>query len=331
MLTRSRKTLFGAALCLAAAFAISACSKKADASAAEPDKSKPALIVNGTVVTQAELDMLLRQLPPQRENPAARQHIIDNLTTQILASQEAVKKGLDKKPEVQNQIEMTKTTVLAQSYAHDFFTNYKPTDADLQTAYDKMKADATGNQYHARHILVKTEDEAKAIIAKLKKDPNAFGDLAKAQSQDPVSKVKGGDLGWFDAKMMVPEFTAAVAKLDKGKFTQEPVKTNFGYHVIFLDDVRPAADAIPSFEQMKPTLTQRATQEQWKKMLEGLKAQAKIETPGIEQSKPAQPAVGMPPVGQPTSAQPTAVQPAAVQPDISTGPRKPVEESKPKS
>ena len=93
MLTRSRKTLFGAALCLAAAFAISACSKKADTSAAEPDKSKPALIVNGTVVTQAELDMLLRQLPPQRENPAARQHIIDNLTTQILARSEERRVG----------------------------------------------------------------------------------------------------------------------------------------------------------------------------------------------------------------------------------------------
>ncbi len=280
MLIRSRSVLCGVAACLFVLLAMSACSKSADksvANAATPDKSKAVLTVNGTVVSQGEMDMLLRQQPAQREAPAARQRLIDNLTLQILASQEAVKKGFDKQPDVQDQMEMSKTSILAQSYVKDFFANHKITDAQLSAAYDKMKADASGNQYRARHILVKTEDEAKAIIVKLNKNPNAFSDIAKAQSQDPVSKAKGGDLGWFDGKTMVPEFADAVAKLEKGKISQEPVKSPFGYHVIVLDDVRPAADSIPPFEQMKASLTQRVQQEDLKKTLEDLKAQAKIE------------------------------------------------------
>lgn len=308
MLTRSRKMLFGASLCLVAALAISACSKAADKdNAPEKDKTKAVLTVNGTVVTQGELDMLMRTQPGQREvPPAARAHMLDNLTLQILASQEAVKAGFDKKPEVQDQIDMSRTSILAQSFVKDYFANHKPSDAELQAAYDKMKADASGTQYHARHILVKTEAEAKAIIAKLNKDPKVFGDLAKAQSQDPVSKVKGGDLGWFDTKMMVPEFSAAVAKLEKGKFTEEPVKSTFGYHVIFLDDTRPASEAMAPFEQMKPSLAQRVQQEDLKKMLEDLKAKAKIEQAQVEQ--PAQPPA--PPQAMPAPAQPMPPQPA---------------------
>ena len=280
MLIRSRSVLFGVAACLFVSLAISACSKKADnnsADAAAQAKAKAVLTVNGTVISQGEMDMLMRQQPPQREAPAVRQRLIDNLTLQILASQEAAKKGFDKQPEVQDQLEMSKTSILAQSYVKDFFANHKVTDAQLQAAYDKMKADASGNQYRARHILVKTEDEAKAIIVKLNKDPNAFSDIAHAQSLDPVSKAKGGDLGWFDTKSMVPEFSDAVVKLGKGNITQEPVKSPFGYHVIVVDDIRPAADSLPPFEQLKPSLTQRVQQEDLKKTLEDLKSKAKIE------------------------------------------------------
>ncbi|HEX8958127.1 MAG TPA: peptidylprolyl isomerase, partial [Burkholderiaceae bacterium] len=195
-----------------AAVTISACSRNGDKNAVTQDKTKVALTVNGTVVSQGELDLLMRQQPAQREAPAARQHTIDNLTQQILAAQEAARKGFDKQADVQDQIEMSKTFILAQSYVKDFFATHQPTDAQLNAEYDKLKAEASGNQYRARHILVKTEDEAKAIIAKLNKDPNSFAELAK-QSQDPVSKAKGGDLGWFDSKTMVPEFSAAVAKL----------------------------------------------------------------------------------------------------------------------
>ncbi len=279
MLNRNSKTLFAASLIVS--LMIAACSKTADKGTAQaatttPDQTRVAMTVNDTVVSQGELDMLLRQQPAQREAPAARQHTIDNLTLQILAAQEAAKKGFDKQAEVQDQIDMSRTSILAQSYVKDFFATHKPTDEQLNAEYDKIKAEASGNQYRARHILVKTEDEAKAIIARLNKDPNSFADLAKAQSQDPVSKAKGGDLGWFDSKTMVPEFTTAVAKLEKGKFTEQPVKSQFGYHVIALDDVRPAADSIPPFEQIKPSLAQRVQQDELKKTLDGLKSTAKI-------------------------------------------------------
>ena len=304
-----------AALCAVAVLALSACSKTADnnaasAAAADPaaaEKSKAVLTVNGTVVTQGQMDLLMRGQPPQRDAPAARQRLLDNLTLQIIASQEAEKKGLDKQADVQAQLAMSHTSALAQAYVKDYFANFKASDAELQAAYDKIKADASGTQYHARHILVKTEAEANAIIAKLKKDPNAFSDLAKAQSLDPVSKVKGGDLGWFDNKMMVPEFSNAVAQLSKGKFTETPVKTTFGYHVIVLDDTRPAADAVPPFEQLKPQLTQRVQQEDLKKALEDMKAKAKIEVAADATPAPVPPMPAVP--GQPSVGQPMLVHP----------------------
>jgi peptidyl-prolyl cis-trans isomerase C len=278
MLIRSRTTLCSVAVLLA----ISACTgkdadKKATADATAKDKTEAVLTVNGTVVSQRELDMLMRMQPAQREAPAARKNTLDNLTLQILAAQEATKKGFDKLPEVSDQMEMSKTSILAQSFVKDFFEHDKPTDAQLAAEYDKLKAEAAGNQYHAHHILVKTEDEAKAIIVKLNKDPSSFGDLAKAQSLDPVSKAKGGDLGWFDTKNMVPEFGDAVSKLTKGKITQVPVKTQYGYHVIELDDTRPMADSVPPLEQIKPALAQHIQQEDLKKALDALKAQAKID------------------------------------------------------
>ena len=203
--------------------------------------------------------------------------IIDNIAIQLLVAQEAVKKGLDKTPETMDEIEMAKQSVLAQAYVQDYIkTNVIP-DAQLNAEYDKLKAQASGNQFKARHILVKTEDEAKTIIAKLNKDPKSFDALAKAQSMDPGSKAKGGDLGWFDAHSMVAEFSAAVAKLEKGKFTQEPVKSQFGFHVIMLDDTRPSTNSVPPLEQIKAGLSQQLQQQNLKKMLDDMKAKAKID------------------------------------------------------
>ena len=185
---------------------------------------------------------------------------------------------------------MAKQSVLAQAYVQDYIkTNVIPDD-QINAEYEKLKAQASGNQFKARHILVKTEDEAKAIIAKLNKDPKSFDALAKAQSQDPGSKAKGGDLGWFDAHNMVPEFGAAVAKLEKGKFTQEPVKTQYGYHVIILDDTRPNPNTIPPLEQIKGGLTQQLQQQNLKKMLDEMKSKAKIDIVAAPAPAPAMPA-----------------------------------------
>jgi peptidyl-prolyl cis-trans isomerase C len=282
MLMNSRTTI-GSLFML---FALAACSpknadKKADASKGGDAKEPVALTINGASISQREVDILLRQQPPQRDAPAARQRVLDNITMQTIVAQEAIKKGLDKTPDVVDELEMAKTSVLAQSYVKDYFQHVQIGDAQLTAAYEKLKADAAGKQYRARHILVATQAQAEDIIAKLKKDPKSFSELASAQSLDPVSKSKGGDLGWFDTRGMVPEFGAAVTGLEKGKFTQVPVKSQFGYHVIMLDDVRANTETVPPFEQVKAGLSDQVRQQSLQKMLDDLKAQAKIEAPAL--------------------------------------------------
>lgn len=271
MLIKSRVVL-GSAVAL---LALSACTPK-DA-AKEADKGPVAATVNGAPISQKQVDMILKQQAAQGmpDNAESRKMIIDNLSLQLIVAQEAAKKGLEKLPDVAEQLEMTKQSILADAYVQDYMKTNPVTDAMLTAEYDKIKAQATGNQYKARHILVEKEDEAKDIIAKLKKDVKSFDALAKAKSKDPGSKDKGGDLGWFDPRGMVPEFGAAVAKLEKDKFTEEPVKSQFGYHVIMLEDTRP--NPIPTLEQVKPRLTQQVQQQNLKKMLDDMKAKAKIE------------------------------------------------------
>lgn len=295
MLIKSRVVIVSALALLT----LAACSpKNADKAASTPATTTAktddavAATVNGTPITQKEVDLILKQQRGMPDTPETRKMIIDNIALQLIAAQEAVKKGLDKTADTMNEIEMAKQSVLAQAYVQDFIKNDKITDEQLTAEYDKLKAQISGEQYKARHILVKNEDEAKAIIAKLNKDPKSFEALAKAQSLDPGSKVKGGDLGWFDANSMVPEFSAAVSKLEKGKFTETPVKTQFGYHVILLEDTRPNTASVPPMEQVKASLTQQMQQQNLKKMLDDMKAKAKIEIVGAAPA--AAPAAPMP-------------------------------------
>ena len=303
MLIKSRVVL-GSALAL---LALTACTPKAAdktaATAASATKDVVAATVNGSPISQKEVDMVLKQQRGMPDTPETRKMIIDNIAIQLLVAQEAVKKGLDKTPETMDEIEMAKQSVLAQAYVQDYFKTNTITDAQLNEEYDKLKAQASGNQYKARHILVKNEDEAKAIIVKLNKDPKSFEALAKAQSLDPGSKAKGGDLGWFDAHSMVPEFSAAVAKLEKGKFTQEPVKSQFGFHVIMLDDTRPGTATVPPLEQVKAGLSQQLQQQNLKKLLDDMKAKAKIDiVAAAPASAPA--ATPMPAAPAPAAAEP---------------------------
>ena len=261
--------------CAASLLTLSACN--ADEPAKPVSKEGAAAIVNGTPIPKSRVDMLAKQRTGmgQPESPEMRKAIIDQLVLQHLVAQEALKKGLDKSPEVQEQIALTRENILANAFVQDYVKNTPVSDDELKAEYDKVKAQMTGKEYKARHILVKKESEAKEIIAKLKKDPSLFEKLAKEKSQDPGSKNNGGDLGWFDPRSMVPEFGAAVAKLEKGKFTMEPVKTQFGYHVIQLEDSRPMQ--VPPFDQVKPGLTQQVQQQKLKKLVDDLKAGAKIE------------------------------------------------------
>ncbi len=270
--------------------ALAACTpKEGDKSVAVPgtDASKPAATVNGTVITQKQVDAIMTQQAARGlpDTPETRKSVLDNLTLQLIVAQEASKKGLDKKAETMDQIEMSKQAILADSFIQDYIKTNPVTDAMLAAEYDKIKSQASGNQYKARHILVEKEDEAKDIIAKLKKDVKAFEGLAKAKSKDPGSKDKGGDLGWFDPRGMVPEFGAAVAKLEKNKFTEEPVKSQFGYHVILLEDTR--ENPVPTLEQVKPNLSQRVQQQNVKKLLDDLKAKAKIEVVAAPAATPS--------------------------------------------
>lgn len=204
---------------------------------------------------------------------------------QMVVAEEAVKKGLDKTPEIAEQIDAVKSSLLANAYVRDFIKNNPVSDDMVKAEYERIKAKVTGTEYKARHILVDKESEAVDIIARLRKDPGVFAKLAMEKSKDPGSKATGGELGWFDPAGMVPEFGAAVSKLEKGKFTQEPVKSQFGYHVILLEDSKPIE--APPLDEVKPQLTQQLQQQNLKKQLDALKAGAKIEVVGAAPPTPA--------------------------------------------
>jgi peptidyl-prolyl cis-trans isomerase C len=264
-----------------------ACSSKDTVPAAGTGKDAVAATVNGTPINERLVTMMLKQRAGlgREAGAEARNAFINRLAMQLLISQEAVKKGLDKTPEVADQIELIKQSVLVDAFVQDYLKNNPVTDDAVKAEYDKMKAQSAGMEYKARHILVDKEADAKDIIAKLDKNPKAFEALAKERSKDPGSKANGGDLGWFDPRGMVPEFGAAVTKLAKGKFTEQPVKTQFGYHVILLEDSR--QKPVPPLEQVKATLTQQLQEQNLQKMFDDMKAKAKIE---IAQTTPAAPA-----------------------------------------
>jgi peptidyl-prolyl cis-trans isomerase C len=275
----------------ASLLALGACSADKDAkSAAEAPKVPAVATVNGTPISQRTVDMIVKQgaSSGQPDTPESRKAIIEQLALQMVTAEEAIKKGLDKSPEIADQINAIRQSVLANAYVQDFIKSNPITDDMLKAEYERIKATMTGVQYKARHILVAKEAEAKDIVAKLKKDPGSFAKLAMERSKDPGSKVKGGDLGWFDLSGMVPEFGAAVSKLEKGQFTQEPVKTQFGYHVILLEDSRPVEP--PPLDQVKPQLSQYLLQQNVMKHLDALKASAKIEVVGAPASAPEAPA-----------------------------------------
>jgi len=274
----------------ASLLALGACNPAKDAKTADQASKGPAAAtVNGTAISQRTVDTIAKQGAGagRPDTPESRAAIIDQLALQMVVAEEAIKKGLDKAPEVAEQIDAMKQSVLANAYVRDFIKNNPVTDDMMKAEYERIKATIAGTEYKARHILVDKEAEAKDIIARLKKEPGAFAKLAMEKSKDPGSKANGGDLGWFDSRGMVPEFGAAVSKLEKGKITQEPVKTQFGYHVILLEDTRPIE--APPLDEVKPQLTQQLQQQILKKQLDALKAGAKIEIVGASAPAPAPP------------------------------------------
>ncbi len=217
-------------------------------------------IVNGKAVPKARFDALIEQVTKQRgqpRTPELERQIKDALVLREMFVQEAERRGMQRSPEYRAQMDNVRQDILIGMLFNDFQKPGAISDAEVQAEYDQFKAQAGGKEFHARHILVEKEEEAKALIAQLKGGAS-FGELAKKSSKDPGSAGNGGDLDWAAPGSYVPEFSEAMVKLAKGKYTETPVKSQFGYHVIFLEDVREAK--VPSLEELKPQIVQRLQQ-----------------------------------------------------------------------
>ncbi|HEX6138659.1 MAG TPA: peptidylprolyl isomerase [Casimicrobiaceae bacterium] len=248
------------ALCSGGAFAQAAAPKaapKAAATAAAPAADKAEKVL----YTQGQYDVLLKERLAQggHDTPETRNAVKEELNTRELLAREARKAGLDKNADVKTQMDLASQTVLVRAYVSDWIKKNPVPEADLKKEYEAIKTQIGDKEYKVRHILVKTEDQAKDIISELQKGAK-FEELAKARSEDPGSKEKGGDLDWNAPANFVKPFGDAMKATPKGKFTPQPVQTQFGWHVIEVDDVRDAK--VPGFDEVKPQLQQRM-QAQW--------------------------------------------------------------------
>lgn len=233
-------------------------------------------IVNGKAVPKERAEVLKQQVERTGRpvTPELENQIKEEVIAREIFMQEAQKRGLEGSADYKAQMELARQTILIRELFVDFQKNNPVTDAEIQAEYDKFVAANAGKEYKASHILVEKEDEAKAIIASIKKG-GKFEDIAKKQSKDPGSGARGGDLDWANPSSYVAEFTEALVKLEKGKMTQTPVKSQFGWHVIRLDDVREAQ--LPKLEEVKPQIAQQLQQQKLAKFQEDLRAKAKVE------------------------------------------------------
>jgi peptidyl-prolyl cis-trans isomerase C len=233
-------------------------------------------IVNGKPVPTARLEMLKQQLAKSGRpvSPEMEGQLKDEVIAREVFMQEAQKRGLDASDDFKAQMELARQTILIRDLFADYQKKNPVTDAEVKAEYDKFAAANGGKEFRARHILVEKEDEAKKIIADLKKGAK-FEDIAKKQSKDPGSGANGGDLDWATPNSYVPEFAQALMKLSKGQTTQEPVKTQFGYHIIKLDDTREAQ--FPPYDDVKGQLKQRMEQQKLGAFVDELKTKAKTD------------------------------------------------------
>ncbi len=231
--------------------------------------------VNGVTIPSVRVDAMVKVFiaQGQADSPQLRQRVRDDLIMREILSQEAARMGLAKLPEVNMQLDLSRQNVLSQAFVQDFAKKNAVSDAEITSEYERIRKTQGDREYKSRHILVKGEEDAKGIVAKLKGGVK-FEDLAK-QSEDPGSKDKGGDLDWAQATNFVPEFSKALTALKKGEVTEVPVKTQFGFHVIRLDDVRDLK--FPSVDEARPRITEMLQQQRFQKMLAEMRAKAKIE------------------------------------------------------
>jgi peptidyl-prolyl cis-trans isomerase C len=248
---------------------------KAPAAAAAP-ATGPLATVNGVAIPRQRLELVLRQQTargaPDNEN--LRAQLREALINNELLFQEGTRNGTAKKAEVQQQIDLSRQEVIANAVLNEFLRVNPVSDADIQKEYERAKAQTGEREYRARHILVASEADAKAVIADLKKGVK-FEELAQKKSLDEGTRPKGGDLDWNVPTNFDKAFSEAMMKLEKGKMTEVAVRTRFGYHIILLEDVRPVN--FPPLAQVKQQVQQRIVSQKVDAMLRELRAKAKIE------------------------------------------------------
>jgi peptidyl-prolyl cis-trans isomerase C len=243
---------------------------------------KNVAIVNGVPIPQARMDYVVKNQVQQgqKDDETLRKNIKEALVMREILSQEAIKKGLDKDPQLQTQLDMAKQEFLIRAYFDDFLKNNPVTDEEMKAEYERVKKEQVGNgdrkEYKARHILIKNEKQAKSVLAQINKaSAKNFAQLAKAKSEDSGSKNDGGALDWSDGSNFVKEFSEAMMKLKKGEWTHNLVKTQYGYHIIMVDDIRDIQ--FPEFDQVKERLQQQMLSQRRDKAIAALKETAKVE------------------------------------------------------
>ena len=233
-------------------------------------------IVNGKPIPKARVDALIGQATKQgqQRTPELEKQARDEVVMREMFMQEAEKRGLAASPDYKTQMEFARQTILIRELFEDQKKKNPVTDAEVQAEYDKFKSQATGTEYRARHILVEKEDDAKKLIAQIKGGAK-FEDVAKKNSKDPGSAENGGELDFAKPDAYVPEFGAAMTKLKKGEMTQEPVKSQFGYHIIKLEDTREAQ--FPPLAEVTPQIKQRLEQQKLAKFRDEVRDKSKTD------------------------------------------------------
>ncbi len=231
--------------------------KKSATTKADTAKGAPPIAtVNGVAVSRARAEALLNQQKARGapDNDQTRGMVREELVNREVLMQEAQKSGVARSPEVAGQLDLARQEIIISAFLRDWVRKNPISDADVQKEYERVKAEQGDKEYRARHILVETEDQAKTVVAELKKG-GKFEELAAKNSKDPGSKDRGGDLDWHGPGDFDRAFSEAMMKLEKGKFTDTPVRTRFGFHIIQLDDVR--AGRFPSLAEVKPRIQQQ--------------------------------------------------------------------------
>ena len=244
--------------------------------ASAPAATGPVATVNGTVIPRQRLELVVRQQVARgaADSEGLRNQVREALINNELLVQEANRNGLAKKAEVQQQIDLTRQEVIANAMVGEYLRGHPVSDADIQKEYERAKSQTGEKEYRARHILVASEDEAKSVIAEVKKG-GKFEEIAQKRSIDEGTRPKGGDLDWNVPGNFDKAFSDATVKLEKGKMTEVPVRSRFGYHVILLDDVR--AVSFPKLDQVKPQISQSIVGQRVDAYLRELRTKAKVE------------------------------------------------------